>query len=158
MGKWNKEDAVEMGKSDDQFDDTFLRLDQNEYSSITKAVDALNAGKLRCSEGICICFSSNAEVYFLLVRTDKKDEGMRVLFESKEQERANEELQQRREEYYYQKSRKHAIHKEAMNAKAEDCEFSVGQRVSGAGRDGVVRYIGECNFQAGLWVGIELDG
>jgi len=73
------DDAIALGASDDKFDDTVLRLSQDLCgSSVEDAVQALIEEKAICNEGMCIVFSSSDEQYFMLVRSDKKEKGLRV--------------------------------------------------------------------------------
>merc|ERR1711971_1534408 len=39
-----------------------------------KAVDALNAGHVSCQDGICIVRSERQKLYFMLARSDKREE------------------------------------------------------------------------------------
>lgn len=79
--KWKVEDTVSLGPEDSMFDATLQRLDADKYPSVTTAVDALNAGHEICSEGICIVYSNSENDFFLVLRTDKKQEGLRVFYE-----------------------------------------------------------------------------
>merc|ERR1740121_3438815 len=54
------------------------RLDVSLYNSISKAVEALNSGAAQCSSGICVAYSRTNCMYFLVVRTDKAEEGIRI--------------------------------------------------------------------------------
>jgi len=48
-------------------------LDKELVNSVQSAVDGLNSGRITCTEGICIVYSSSSGAYFLLHRADKKD-------------------------------------------------------------------------------------
>merc|ERR1712151_795157 len=68
--KWRVEDSISLGENDDIFDDAIMRLDVNEYASVTTAIDSLKSGVLKCDEGVCIAYSSSNQEYYLLVRSD----------------------------------------------------------------------------------------
>lgn len=74
---WKLEDSIPIGTDTSMFDYTVPRLDENEYSSVTQALESLNADASRCEEGICIVHSSSQSQYFLLVRRDQQN-GLRL--------------------------------------------------------------------------------
>jgi len=60
-------------------------LSQNEggqisgiWTSVARAVDALNTGMLVCNGGLCVLFSANKGTYWLLWRSDKEKEAERT--------------------------------------------------------------------------------
>lgn len=69
----------QLGKPDDG---AIQRLDASQYASITRAVYALNRGTLTCADGVCICYSNSHGMYFLLARTDKEEDGVRIARET----------------------------------------------------------------------------
>merc|ERR1712241_1499134 len=89
---WQVEDSITLGPRDEMFDDTLLRPDGNQYTSVSKAVDALNSGALSCSAGICIVYSSAHQGYCLLVRSDKKAAGMRIYWDVTERAALQREI------------------------------------------------------------------
>lgn len=64
---WRLEDSIQLGGKFSMFDYTVPRL---EYSSVTRALEALNADASRCEEGVCIVRTSSQDEYILLIRQD----------------------------------------------------------------------------------------
>merc|ERR1712113_119132 len=67
--------GAEIGSPDEG---AIQRLDVSKHSSVSKAVEALNSGDVKCDSGLCIVYSDSHMAYFLLIRSDKKDEGARA--------------------------------------------------------------------------------
>jgi len=55
---------------EDKFAGQVRLLDKAAVSSVSSAVEKLNAGELQCPEGFCIVFSASSRAYFLLYRRD----------------------------------------------------------------------------------------
>merc|ERR1712113_830024 len=81
---WKQEDTVKLGSDIEMFDDTLVRLDKNEYSSVTQALQALNSGVVRCEEGLCLCYSDSQGQFFMLAREDRKNEALQLFGESRD--------------------------------------------------------------------------
>merc|ERR1712151_186192 len=95
--RWCVEDTIKLGQEDTMFDHTILRLEVAKYDgSVTKALAALNAGEVECGEGVCIMYSDGNEEFFLLVREDKKGDGLRVFHDQRDHVRAQEEKARKR--------------------------------------------------------------
>merc|ERR1712039_959492 len=71
---WDLGDSQKVGVTDYMFDGTIQRFPQGRISDLTLA---LNTGKLQCPQGICISFSENHQAFYLICRSDKKEEGLR---------------------------------------------------------------------------------
>merc|ERR1712137_318171 len=67
-------DSQKVGVTDYMFDVTIQRFPRGRISDLTLA---LNTGKLQCPQGICISFSENHQAFYLICRSDKKEEGLR---------------------------------------------------------------------------------
>jgi hypothetical protein len=55
------------------------QLDTSKVTSITDAVFQLRQGTIMCPEGFCVVYSERFKAYYLLYRSDKKDEAFAVL-------------------------------------------------------------------------------
>lgn len=55
---------------EDKFAGQVRLLDKNLVSSVSSAVEKLNACEIQCPEGFCIVFSASSRAYFLLYRRD----------------------------------------------------------------------------------------
>lgn len=76
---WSVELAFGLGSKIGRPDNGMIqRLDVSQYASITKAVDALNKGIISCAEGLCIVYSNSNQMYFLLVRADREEDGIKL--------------------------------------------------------------------------------
>merc|ERR1712151_1487376 len=94
------------------------------------------------SEGICIASSRTTSEYSLLIRTDRKREGLRVFCDVVDNE--------------------HAVSGEMVNADRGQCprgsnSFEFGQTIKAMDRLGLIRYIGTTQFAPGSWIGVEFD-
>lgn len=88
---WKVEDTIKLGTAIWMFDDTILRLDAQEYSSVTQALDALRSNAIRCDQGICIVRSSSQQEYFLLLREDQRRQGLHFFDDFQEFKHFSEE-------------------------------------------------------------------
>lgn len=80
---WHVDQAFSLGGNIGKLEnDMIQRLDVSQYASISKAVQALNVGTVICVGGICIVYSSSHCQYFLLLRTDKIEEGIKLARET----------------------------------------------------------------------------
>merc|ERR1712039_200772 len=134
---WKIDDTIALGSKDDVFDETILRVDAGRYPSVAQAVSALNSGGVICNEGICIAYVSERQEFVLLIRKDRKAEGLRVYCEVAECD---------------------DVPDGATDSVREAApEFQLGRRVAVLGQAGTVRFVGTTQFAPGQWVGIELD-
>merc|ERR1712113_648382 len=78
-GLWSMDLAIGLGHKTEKPPDSSIQwLDINQWASMTRAVDALNRGAIDCEEGLIVVFSSSNQMYFLLVRADKEEEGIKA--------------------------------------------------------------------------------
>jgi len=86
---WSADYAFSLGQAVDNHDHTHQFLDAEKYPSVVKAVDALNAGRVSCQEGICIVRSERQKLYFMIARSDKREECAPLAQTMQEQEQRN---------------------------------------------------------------------
>jgi len=79
VGVWNSECTRGLGSSVEEFGNKFQLLDEEIFTSVTNAVEALNTGIVSCHAGYCIVFSKNQDSYFLVYRQDKQEEAFAEL-------------------------------------------------------------------------------
>merc|ERR1712087_656673 len=75
-GPWSVDLAFPLGPEDENPDDgAIMRVDVNEYASLTRSVEALNQGVIDCPSGLCIVYSNSSQLFFLVVREDRAEDG-----------------------------------------------------------------------------------
>mmetsp|Transcript_22904 Transcript_22904/g.42435 ORF Transcript_22904/g.42435 Transcript_22904/m.42435 type:complete len:202 (+) Transcript_22904:91-696(+) len=82
---WSLEQTFQLGTEDelDSFGDKAQVLNKSVINSVSQAIKQLNAGDISCPEGYCVVYSSKAQAYYALYRSDKKDATL-TLFNYKE--------------------------------------------------------------------------
>lgn len=86
---WSADFAFSLGHAVDNLEHAHQFLDADAYPSVAKAVEALNAGHVSCQEGICIVRSERQKLYFMIARTDKREECASLAQKWQEQEQRN---------------------------------------------------------------------
>mmetsp|Transcript_64850 Transcript_64850/g.122996 ORF Transcript_64850/g.122996 Transcript_64850/m.122996 type:complete len:304 (-) Transcript_64850:342-1253(-) len=78
---WSAEQAFRLDSQHtlETIHEVAMVLDQSAYNTISQAVEDLNAGIISCPEGWCIV-RSLSEVYFVLFRSDKREQAL-MLFD-----------------------------------------------------------------------------
>jgi len=74
-GDWSMEAAFELAKKgeEEKFQGKAARLHTGEVDSVTKCVEGLNEGSIKCPYGICIMWSESHDAYYLMYRSDMKE-------------------------------------------------------------------------------------
>lgn len=81
LGGWSTEWTIRLGAELDLaiFVEPVLVLDQEQYSSVNQAVDALNRGVIQCVGEVCVAYSASSRGWYLLFRNRRKEAAMTVL-------------------------------------------------------------------------------
>lgn len=77
---WSPEQTFELCPESElsSYSDKAQVIDKQVATGVTKAAEALMAGSVSCAQGYCIVYSSNKELYFVLYRSDKKEEAFKL--------------------------------------------------------------------------------
>jgi len=72
-GTWSLQQTHRIGSALGEFEDKEMLLDRSAIKGVQAALQALSQGRMACKSGVCIVFSEQQRLYFLLWRSDVKE-------------------------------------------------------------------------------------
>lgn len=73
---WAVHQIYILGSHEKTFAGKLMLLDKEKYTSVEKAVDMIQRGTVSCESGLCVVLSREKMQYFLIYRSDKKEDAL----------------------------------------------------------------------------------